>query len=60
VPFQTIIDTARDTGVDLIVMGTRGRTELTPVLIGSVAEKVVRLAPYPVLVTRGSTEAATA
>jgi nucleotide-binding universal stress UspA family protein len=56
VPFQTIIDTARDTGVDLIVMGTRGRTELTPVLIGSVAERVVRLAPCPVLVTRKSAD----
>jgi len=56
VPFQTIIDTAQDTGVDLIVMGTRGRTELTPVLMGSVAEKVIRLAPCPVLVTRETTE----
>jgi nucleotide-binding universal stress UspA family protein len=56
VPFQTIIDTARDKSVDLIVMGTHGRTGLTHVLMGSVAEKVVRLAPCPVLVTRGTTE----
>jgi glycine betaine transporter len=55
IPFQTIIDTARDKSVDLIVMGTHGRTGLTHVLMGSVAEKVVRLAPCPVLVTRGST-----
>ena len=54
-PFQTIIETARDKGVDLIVMGTHGRTGLTHVLLGSVAEKVVRLAPCPVLVTRGTT-----
>jgi universal stress protein A len=60
VPFQTIIETARDNDVDLIVMGTHGRTGLTHVLMGSVAEKVVRLAPCPVLVTRGSTEASTA
>jgi nucleotide-binding universal stress UspA family protein len=60
VPFQAIIDTARDKGVDLIVMGTHGRTGLTHVLMGSVAEKVVRLAPCPVLVTRGSTETPTA
>ena len=60
VPFQTIVDTARDREVDLIVMGTHGRTGLTHVLMGSVAEKVVRLAPCPVLVTRESTEAATA
>jgi nucleotide-binding universal stress UspA family protein len=56
VPFQTIIDAARDHGVDLIVMGTHGRTGLTHVFMGSVAEKVVRLAPCPVLVTRGTTE----
>jgi nucleotide-binding universal stress UspA family protein len=60
VPFQTIVDTAGDRDVDLIVMGTHGRTGLTHVLIGSVAEKVIRLAPCPVLVTRGSTDAPTA
>jgi len=58
-PFQKIIDTTKDKGVDLIVMGTHGRTGLTHVLIGSVAEKVVRLAPCPVLVTRQATEAPT-
>ena len=57
VPFQAIIDTAKEKGVDLIIMGTHGRTGLTHVLMGSVAEKVVRLAPCPVLVTRGATEA---
>ncbi|ETX00374.1 universal stress protein [Candidatus Entotheonella palauensis] len=57
-PFQTIIDAAKDKDIDLIVMGTHGRTGLTHVLMGSVAEKVVRLAPCPVLVTRGTTEAA--
>ena len=55
-PFQTIIDTVKDRDVDLIVMGTHGRTGLTRDLIGSVAEKVVRLAPCPVLVTRGTTQ----
>jgi nucleotide-binding universal stress UspA family protein len=53
-PFQCIVDTARDQHVDLIVMGTQGRTGLAHVFLGSVAEKVVRLAPCPVLVTRGS------
>jgi nucleotide-binding universal stress UspA family protein len=57
VPFQSIIDTAQDKAVDLIVMGTHGRTGLTHVLMGSVAERVVRMAPCPVLVTRGTTEA---
>jgi universal stress protein A len=57
VPFQGIVDAARDQHVDLIVMGTHGRTGLRHVLVGSGAEKVVRLAPCPVLVTRGTTEA---
>jgi nucleotide-binding universal stress UspA family protein len=52
VPFQAIIDTATTQQVDLIIMGTHGRTGLTHVLLGSVAEKVVRLAPCPVLVAR--------
>jgi nucleotide-binding universal stress UspA family protein len=59
IPFQAIIDTAHDRDVDLIVMGTHGRTGLTHVLMGSVAEKVVRLAPCPVLVTRGTAQAST-
>ena len=53
VPFERIIAAARDQGVDLIVMGTHGRTGLSHLLVGSVAERVVRLAPCPVLVTRG-------
>ena len=56
VPFQSIIDIAKEKAADLIVMGTHGRTGLTHVLMGSVAERVVRMAPCPVLVTRGKTE----
>ena len=52
IPFQAIVDMARDKKVDMIVMGTHGRTGLPHALIGSVAEKVVRLAPCPVLVAR--------
>ena len=52
VPFQEIIAMAKTTGADLIIMGTHGRTGLHHVLMGSVAEKVVRLAPCAVLVTR--------
>ena len=59
VPFQEIIETAKTTGADLIVMGTHGRTGLHHVLLGSVAEKVVRLASCPVLVTRPPHEAST-
>jgi nucleotide-binding universal stress UspA family protein len=52
VPFQTIIEVAADKHTDLIVMGTHGRTGLTHIFLGSVAEKVVRLASCPVLVVR--------
>jgi nucleotide-binding universal stress UspA family protein len=55
VPFQEILDTAKARQVDLIIMGTHGRTGLTHVFLGSVAEKVVRLAPCPVLVARQPT-----
>jgi nucleotide-binding universal stress UspA family protein len=51
-PFQEIIETAKEIGADLIIMGTQGRTGLPHLLLGSVAEQVVRLAPCPVLVTR--------
>ncbi len=51
-PFDIIIHTAKAREVDLIVMGTHGRTGLAHALVGSVAEKVVRLSDCPVLVTR--------
>ncbi len=52
VPWNEIVRLAADTAADLIVMGTHGRTGLKHVLIGSVAEKVVRHAPCAVLVLR--------
>jgi nucleotide-binding universal stress UspA family protein len=52
VPLQEIVNVARVRQVDLIVMGTHGRTGLLHVLLGSVAEQVVRLAPCSVLVVR--------
>jgi len=52
VPFHEIVETAKARLVDLIVMGTHGRTGLMHVLLGSVAERVVRLAPCSVLVVR--------
>lgn len=54
IPWQEIVHKASDSGADLIIMGTHGRTGLSHVFLGSVAEKVVRLAPCPVLVTRSS------
>ncbi len=53
VAWDRIVDAAnRDSSIDLVVMGTHGRTGLRAALIGSVAEKVVRHAPCRVLVTR--------
>jgi nucleotide-binding universal stress UspA family protein len=52
VPARVIVDTAKSAGADMIVMGTHGRTGLAHMLIGSVAEKVVRTAGCPVLAVR--------
>jgi nucleotide-binding universal stress UspA family protein len=51
-PFQEVCDLARDIGVDLIVISTRGNTGLKHLVIGSTAERVVRHSPCPVLVVR--------
>lgn len=51
-PAATIVDYAAAAGANLIVMGTHGRTGLAHLLMGSVAEHVVRTAPCPVLTVR--------
>ena len=51
-PPLAIVATAARVGAHLIVMGTYGRTGLSRMLIGSVAERVVRTAPCPVLTVR--------
>ena len=51
-PGHAIADYAQEKGADLIVIPSHGRTGLTRLLIGSVAERVVRLAHCPVLVLR--------
>ena len=51
-PFLEIIRYAKAHGVDLIVMGTHGRGPIAHMLLGSVAEKVVRKSPCPVLTVR--------
>ena len=53
----TIAAYAGDNGFDLIIMGTRGRTGLAHLLMGSVAESVIRTAPCPVLTVKSSTAA---
>lgn len=55
-PAEAIVEAARREGAGLIVMGTRGRTGLPRLLLGSVAERVVRLAPCDVLVVHGPKE----
>jgi universal stress protein A len=52
VPYQNIVETATAEQVDLIVMATHGRTGLSNLVLGSVAERVVRMAPCPVLTIR--------
>ena len=49
---REIVKYADASGIDLIVLGTHGRTGMSHWMMGSVAEKVVRLAPCPVLVVR--------
>ena len=51
-PADEIIRYARDASVDLLVLATHGRTGLTRLVLGSVAERIVREAPCPVLVER--------
>jgi nucleotide-binding universal stress UspA family protein len=51
-PSAAIMFYARDAAIDLIVIGTHGRGAIAQLLMGSVAERVVRLAPCPVLTVR--------
>jgi len=52
---DAILTYAKTHGVDLVVMGSHGRTGLSHLLMGSVAEKVARHAPCSVLIARPST-----
>lgn len=49
---EAVAEAARALGADLIVMGTRGRTGLAHVVLGSVAERTLRAAPCPVLTVK--------
>jgi nucleotide-binding universal stress UspA family protein len=51
-PYRKIVEVAEAEKVDLIVMATHGRTGLGHLVMGSVAERVVRTAPCPVLTIR--------
>lgn len=52
-PYQAITDAAKTLKADMIVMSTHGRTGVSHLLLGSVAERVVRTAACPVLTIRG-------
>lgn len=52
VPYDQIVKTAENVNADLVVMATHGRTGMPHVLLGSVAERVLRLARCPVLTVR--------
>lgn len=52
VPCDKIIETAKAQKTDVIILATHGRTGLAHILLGSTAEKIVRLAPCPVFVVR--------
>ncbi|MGH0029870.1 MAG: universal stress protein [Myxococcota bacterium] len=53
-PAQAIAEQAEEVSADLVVMGTRGHTGLKHVVLGSVAERVVRTSPCPVLTVKAS------
>jgi nucleotide-binding universal stress UspA family protein len=55
-PTHEILHVAKEWAADVIVMGTHGRGGTTRVLLGSVAEEVMRHADCPVLVVRGKAE----
>lgn len=53
-PSEEIIEYAEEEGIDAVVMGTHGRSGAQRLIIGSVAEKVVRRSPVPVMTVRPS------
>ncbi|MDG5775108.1 universal stress protein [Haloarculaceae archaeon H-GB2-1] len=52
-PHEEILEYVSEHDIDMVVMGTHGRTGIDRVVMGSVAERVVRRSPVPVLTVRG-------
>jgi nucleotide-binding universal stress UspA family protein len=57
-PAEEILQVAGDEGVDLIIIGTHGRMGLHHILLGSVAETMVRTTPCPVFTVKASVQSA--
>jgi nucleotide-binding universal stress UspA family protein len=55
-PWERILEAAKQRNADLVIMGTHGRRGFSRVFLGSVAEKVVRLAPIPVMTVSAEAE----
>jgi nucleotide-binding universal stress UspA family protein len=51
-PEEAIVESAKDHGADLIIMGSHGKTGLERLLVGSVSERVIGSAECPVLVVK--------
>jgi nucleotide-binding universal stress UspA family protein len=51
-PAGRVVEVANDTGARLVVVGSRGRTGLQSILLGSVAERIVQICPVPVVVVK--------
>jgi nucleotide-binding universal stress UspA family protein len=58
-PWRAILEAIAERGIDLVVMGTHGRRGLSHLVLGSVAEKIVRLSPVPVLTVTADAARAT-
>lgn len=55
-PVDRILDYIKESKIDLVVMGTHGRGAVGHLLLGSVAERMVRRSPVPVLTVKGHKE----